>query len=65
MGKIRIKSDDGAVYEIGSVIEVADFIKSYRECTNDKSLIDWLYRIPIPSAVDFIAKAWGIEYEFV
>lgn len=65
MGRIRIKSDDGAVYEKGSVIEVADFIESYCECTNDKSLIDWLYRVPIPSAVDFIAKAWGIEYDFV
>ena len=65
MGKIKINSDNGNVYEIGSIVNIMDFIDSFCGCTNDESLVAYIYRIPIPSAVDFIADAWGIDYEFV
>lgn len=65
MGKIKIISDDGNVYKKDEVVDVSDLILSYCDCTNDKSLKDWLWRVPIPTAVKFIADAWGIEYEYV
>jgi len=42
-----------------------DLIRSWMECCTDDSLKDWISRIPIPSAVHFIADAWGIDYKFV
>lgn len=63
--KIRILSDAGNVYAVDSIVGVDELIKDYEETTNDKSLCDWLYRVPIPTAVKFIADGWGIEYEFV
>lgn len=67
MGKIKIISDEGEVYAKGEIVDVHDLITSYCECCDNesKSIADYVCRIPIPSAVDFIAKAWGIEYEFV
>lgn len=62
---IKILSDNGNVYEEGQIISVGQLIDDYSNCTNDKGLIDYLWRIPIPSAIAFIAEAWGIEYEFV
>ena len=65
MGKIKILSDDGNVYKNDEVVDVADLIRSYCDCTNDNDLKDWLWKIPIQSAVDFITKAWGIEYKYI
>ena len=65
MGEIRIIRDSGNVYQNGEIVSVADFIQSWTDCTDDQGTIDFVWRIPIPSAVDFIADAWGIEYEFV
>ena len=65
MGRIRILSDRDGVYEVGSIINVGSLIVDYCNCTNDKDLINWLYNIPIPSAVAFITKAWEIDYEYV
>lgn len=63
--KIRILSDAGNVYDVDSIIGVDELIKDYEETTDDKSLCGWLYGVPIPTAVKFIADGWGIEYEFV
>ena len=65
MGKIKIEHDGGGVYQAGQVLGVDTLIRDYCDCTTDESLKDWLYRIPIPSAVAFIAAAWGIVYNFV
>lgn len=65
MEKIKILSDDGNVYKNDEVVDIADLIRSYCGSTNDNDLKDWLWKIPIPSAVDFIAKAWGIEYKYI
>lgn len=62
---IKILRDTGNVYEEGKIISVGQLIDDYSECTDDQGLIDYLWRIPIPSAIAFIAEAWGIEYEFV
>lgn len=64
MGKIKIlKGND--IYKVGEVIEVVDLIRDYCSGCSDKDMIDWLWRVPIPTAVKFIADAWGIEYEYV
>lgn len=47
------------------IISVEQLINDYCECTDDQDLVAFLWRIPIPSAIDFIADAWGIQYEFV
>ena len=65
MEKIKILSDDRNVYKNDEVVDVADLIRSYCDSTNDNDLKDWLWKIPIPSAVDFIAKAWVIEYKYI
>lgn len=65
MGKIKILSDRDGVYEVGSVVDVMSIIRDYLNCCTDNSLKGWIERIPIPSAVDFIADAWGIEYKFI
>ena len=65
MGKIKIIHDPDGVYEDGSVHDIKDIIISYCECCSDKSLADYLYRIPIPSAMAFICNAWSLEYEYV
>lgn len=62
---IKIIRDNGNVYEAGLIISVGKLMEDYCECTDDQGLIDFLWRIPIPSAIAFIAEAWGIEYEFV
>lgn len=65
MGKIKILSDRDGVYEIGSIVNVMDFIQSYIDCCTDNSITEWITVIPIPSAVNFIADAWGIDYKYV
>ncbi len=66
MGKIKILSDDGGVYEAGQVVSVKDLIQSFCGCLHyGKDLIDYVCRIPIPSAVALIAEKWGLRYEFV
>lgn len=65
MGRIRITHDPLGLYEDGSVVETKDLIESYCEQSNDESICGWLQRIPIPSAVDYIAQEWGLTYRFV
>lgn len=65
MGKIKILSDRDGVYEVGSVVNVMDLIRSWMDCCTDDSLKGWISRIPMPSAVQFIADAWGIDYKYV
>lgn len=65
MGTIKILSGENGIYNAGTVIEIMDFLQGYFNVTPDKSLVDYLQRIPIPSAIDYIAKDWGLKYEFV
>ena len=65
MGKIKIIHDLDGVYEDGSVHDIKEIIRDYCDCCTDESLMDYLYRIPIPSAMAFICNAWSLEYEFV
>ena len=65
MGKIKILSDRDGVYEVGSVVNVLDFISDWMDCCTDDSLKDWVGRIPIKNAVHFVADAWGIDYKYV
>lgn len=64
-GKIKILSDRDGVYEKESVHDVMDVISSYCKCSTDKSIVHYIQNIPIPSAIAFIAEAWGLEYKFV
>ena len=43
------------VYEIGSVVNVIDFLRDWMDCCTDDSLKDWVGRIPIKNAVHFVA----------
>lgn len=67
MGKIRILSDDGGVYAAGTVIGMMELIRSFCDCCDyeNRSVADYVCRIPMPSAVAFIAESWGLQYEFV
>ena len=65
MGKIKITSDKHGVFKSDTVMNVMDFMTQYFSEMKDKSLVDWLQRIPIPSAVDYIAQEWGLTYIFV
>jgi hypothetical protein len=65
MGKIKITSDKYGVFKSDTVMNVMDFMSQYFKETEDKALVDWLQRIPIPSAVDYIAQEWGLTYRFV
>lgn len=66
MGKIYVINDKTKVRKCGEIIEVKDFIKEYLDSIQeDTALKDWLCRIPIPAAVDYIAKEWSIDYKFV
>ena len=56
MGEIKILSDRDGVYEVGSVINVLDFICDWMDCCTDDSLKDWIGRIPIKNAVHFVCK---------
>ena len=65
MGKIKITSDKHGVFKSDTTMDVMDFMMQYFDETEDKELVDWLQRIPIPSAVDYIAQEWGLTYRFV
>lgn len=62
---IRIKRDDGQVYEPDTVISADKLLRDFCEASNPAECPQgWLYRIPMPDAIDYMAKAWGIEYEY-
>ena len=65
MGKIKITSDKYGVFKSDTTMDIMDFMTQYFNEMEDKSLVDWLQRIPIPSAVDYIAQEWGLTYRFV
>lgn len=65
MGTIKILSDRSGVFSKGEIYNVMDFLQGYFDVNPDSSLVAYLQRIPIPSAVDYIAKDWGLTYEFV
>jgi len=65
MGKIKITSDKHGVFKSDTTMDIMDFMTQYFNETEDKSLVSWLQRIPIPSAVDYIAQEWGLTYRFV
>lgn len=65
MGKIKITSDKYGVFKHDTIMNVMDFMRQYFNEMEDKALVDWLQRIPIPSAVDYIAQEWGLTYKFV
>lgn len=65
MGTIKILSDRSGVFSKGETYNVMDFLQGYFDVSPDSSLVAYLQRIPIPSAVDYIAKDWGLEYKFV
>ena len=65
MGKIKITSDKYGVFKSDTTMDIMDFVRQYFNEIEDKSLVDWLQRIPIPSAVDYIAQEWGLTYRFV
>lgn len=53
------------MYAEGSQISIMRFIQDYLDACPDSGVQGWLTRIPMPSAVAFIADAWGIDYKFV
>lgn len=65
MGTIKILHDRSGVFSNGETYNIMDFLQGYFNVTPDKSLVDYLQRIPIPSAIDYIAKDWGLEYKFI
>ena len=66
MGKIYVINDKTKVRKHGDIINVMDFIQEYLDSiVEDSSLKAWLCSIPIPAAVDYIAKEWSIDYKFV
>lgn len=67
MGKIQITQDSGNIYPDGTVISVDQLFRDYKETLTDADMSDyhWLCCIPIPSAIDFIAKARGFSYKYV
>lgn len=67
MGKIQITNDPEKVYPDGTILTVDKLFRDYKETLTDANMstYHWLCRIPIPSAIDFIAKAWGFDYKFV
>jgi len=60
---IRIKSDRNNIYGEGKVISANTLLKDYKERTNGKDY-GWLINIPMPAAIDYMAKDLGIEYEY-
>lgn len=68
MSKIKILHDDDGEYgfPVGTELTIEELFDDFRysnECTED--LYNYLCRIPIPAAVEEIAKLWRFDYEFV
>ena len=64
MGEIKIFRDPENIYEEGSIHPIEEIVRDFEDCNTDE-LMEWLYGIPIPAAIDFICKSWGLDYEFV
>lgn len=60
---LSITNDPEDVYPDGTIISVDDLIADFTE--NLSETTNFLYRMPTKDAVDYIAKAWGFEYDFV
>ena len=64
--KIKIIRDPETVYSEGQVVNGNDFIQDYIDCsTHEECIQEWLCNIPMPEAIEFVASAWGIEYEII
>ncbi len=64
--KVRITSDRNKVYKDGQILTANELITDYADTSGaDSGDIDWLYRISIADAIDFIADMWGLGYEYV
>jgi len=64
---IRIKSDDGEVYESGQEMTLDDLKKDYNEANwvdNDVDAIAWDSWTD-QEVLKFITDAWGIDYEII
>lgn len=65
MTKVKITTDRCKVFKADAEIDVMDFMRMYFDEMEDKTLVSWLQRIPIPSAVDYIAQKWGLTYKYI
>lgn len=65
MAQIKIINDSEGVYKGGDIIDAFQFVNDYCECGSSVDVVTWLHNINIKDAVDFVAGAWSIEYEFI
>ena len=65
MTKVKITTDRCKVFKADTEIDVMDFMRMYFDEMEDKTLVSWLQRIPIPSAVDYIAQKCGLTYKYI
>ena len=68
MTKIRITHDDDGEYgfPVGTELTIEELFNHFRysgECTEE--LYKYLCGIPIPAAVEEIAKLWRFDYKYV
>ena len=63
--EVEFIEDSEHIYQPGDQINAIDLIDDYCNCDPPgmKDVSDWLYRIPVPRAIAFIAEAWGIGYK--
>ena len=64
-GTILILSSKNDAYKECSKIDMMDFLSDYFRSCEDKEYVAYLQRIPMPSAVEIIAKKLEFEYKFV
>ena len=64
--KIKILFDpEGAYgYPKNEIIEADKLIEDYIDC-QDEYMVDYIKSVDTCKAVDFIAEAWGLDYEFI
>lgn len=65
MTKVKITTDRCKVFKADTEIDMIDFMRMYFNEMKDKSIVSWLQRIPIPSAVDYIAQKFELTYKYI
>ena len=64
--EIKIISDIGEVYEEGRVMSAKRLIEDFLDCVSDYDDTKHFFKnIGEKSSVEFIAKAWGLQYEIL